>query len=109
MTFVTRLTFRSGDRAALEDAVADLKAMLERKGAECRGPHQEQPERLTLPRYATLSPGEEFEGWDYTVYTRWLEIHGSDHIAQQVGRREYPDGVHVEIEVEQRTTQGHHT
>lgn len=107
MTFVTTLSFRSGDRAALDDVVSDLKARIERKGAECKGPHQEQPEQLTVPRYARCQPGEQFGPWDYTVYTRWLEIHGSDHTAREIGHLGFPDSVHVEIEVEQRRTQGH--
>ena len=107
MTFVTTLTFRSGDRAKLDDPVTGLKQRLERKGAECRGPFNDPPEHLTVPRYRSLAPGDQFESWDYSVYARRLEIHGNDHIARQVGHMEFPDSLHVEIEVEHRKPAGH--
>jgi len=106
MTFVTKLSFQSGDRAVLDDLVGDLKGMIERKGAECKGPHASPPERLTVPQYRNLAPGDRFSPWDYTVYTRRIEIHGNDHIAREVGHMEFPDSVHVEIEVEQKTQVG---
>lgn len=107
MTFVTTLSFQSGDRAALDGVVSDLKTRIERKGAECKGPHQEQPERLSVPRYARCQPGEQLSPWEYTVYTRWLEIHGSDHIARKAAAWDLPDSVHVEVDVEQRTSQAY--
>lgn len=107
MTFVTTLSFQSGDRAALDGVVSDLKRRIERKGAQCKGPHQEQPEHLTVPRYARCQPGEQFEPWDYTVYTRWLEIHGSEQAARQAVETDLPDSVHLDVEVEQRTSQAY--
>jgi ribosomal protein S10 len=41
------------------------------------------------------------------VYSRRLEIHGNDHIARQIGHREFPKSLHVEIEVEHRKPAGH--
>jgi len=102
MTFVTKLTFQSGDRAVLEDVVGDLTSMLERKGVECKGPHSSPPDHRRVPLYRTLEPGEEFPSWDYTVYARRLDIHGSGHVAREIGHEAFPDSVHVEIEVEQR-------
>jgi ribosomal protein S10 len=107
MTFVTKLRFQSGDRAVLDEVVTDLKEYLARKGAECKGPHASPPERLSVPQYRSLSPGARYEPWDYTVYTRQMEIHGNDHIAREVGHREFPESVHVEIEVEQKKPLGH--
>ncbi|KTG10207.1 30S ribosomal protein S10 [Haloprofundus marisrubri] len=107
MTFVTKLTFESGDRAVLDDVVTDLKQLLERKGAECKGPHSSPPERLSVPQYRTLERGREFSSWSYTVYTRRLEIHGADQIARSVAERSFPDSVHVELEIEQKKPLGH--
>ena len=107
MTFVTKLRFQSGDRAVLDDVVADLKEHLARKGAECKGPHASPRERLSVPQYRNLAPGDRYEPWSYTVYTRQMEIHGNDHIARDVGHREFPESVHVEIEVEQKKPLGH--
>jgi ribosomal protein S10 len=106
MTFVTRLSFQSGDRAVLEDVVQDLKAHIERKGAECKGPHAAPPERIRVPQYQTLQPGPTFDDWEYSVYSRSMEIHGSEHIAGEVGHREFPDSVHVEIEVDRKQPLG---
>lgn len=107
MTFVTTLTFKSGDRAALDDVVSDLKSRVERKGAECKGPHQEQPEYCSVPLHAQCQPGQQFSPWKYTVYTRWLEIHGSDQVARMAVDTELPDAVHVEVDVEQRASQAY--
>lgn len=107
MTFVTKLRFQSGDRDVLEETVSDLKALVERKGGECKGPHSRPPEHLRVPQYRNLAPGAEFDAWSYTVYARNLEIHGADHVAREVGHREFPDSVHVEIEVEQKKPLGH--
>jgi hypothetical protein len=35
-----------------------------------------------------------------------MEIHGSDHIAREVGHMEFPESIRVEIEVEQRSPVG---
>jgi ribosomal protein S10 len=107
MTYVTKLSLQSGDRVALEETVSDLKTFLERKGAECRGPFNDPPDHLTVPQYRNLGPGEQFPSWSYSVYSRRLEIHGNDHIARQVGHREFPESLHVEIEVEHRKPAGH--
>lgn len=102
MTFVTKLSFESGDRAALEETVSDLKTMVERKGAECKGPHTPPAETHLVPQYANLQPGERFDDWEYSVYSRRLEIHGAEHIAREIGHMDLPASIHVEIEVEQK-------
>jgi ribosomal protein S10 len=106
MAFVTTLTFRSGDRAALESLVADVKRMVERKGAECKGPHSTPPERFSVPQYRTLTPGERFPDWTYTSYTRWLEIHGNDEVARRASGMDFPDHVRVEIDVDRKRPLG---
>lgn len=106
MPFVTKLRFQSGDRDALEGVVTDLKRMLERKGAECKGPHSSQPERMALPLSARCQPGADIDTWDYTVYRREMEIHGADQVAGEVGHMDFPDSVHLEIEVDRKTPAG---
>jgi len=107
MTFVTKLSFQSGDRTVLEKTVSDLKSLIERKGGECKGPHSAPPDDLRVPLYRNLKPGNTFPNWTYTVYSRQMEIHGADHIAREVGHMDFPDSVHVKIEVEQKKPLGH--
>lgn len=107
MTFVTKLTFQSGDRAALDDTVEGIKEMLERKGVECKGPHSSAPEKFHVPQYHNLINGETFDTWTYTVYTRRMEIHGSEHIAREVSHMDFPDSLHVEIEVGRKRPLGY--
>jgi ribosomal protein S10 len=107
MTFVTTLTFQSGDKTALDETVQGLKDHVERKGAECKGPHQEQPTHHSVPLYSCCQPGTQADPWQYTVYTRWLEIHGSDHIAREVAGTDLPDAIHLEVEVERRASQAY--
>jgi ribosomal protein S10 len=107
MTFVTKLRFRSGDRPALDEVVDDLKRMLERKGADCKGPHSDPPSDYAVPQHRDLAVGDGlYDPWRYTVYSRRMEIHGSDHIAREVGHMEFPESVRVEIEVEHRSPVG---
>jgi len=107
MTFVTKLRFRSGDRPALDEVVDELKRMLERKGAECKGPHSDPPTDYAVPQHRDLAAGDaQYDPWRYTVYSRRMEIHGSDHIAREVGHMEFPESIRVEIEVERRSPVG---
>lgn len=107
MTFVTTLTFQSGDKTALDETVRRLKEQVERKGAECKGPHQEQPNHHSVPQYTRCQPGTQFDPWHYTVYTRWLEIHGSDHIAREIAGTDLPDAIHLEVDVERQASQAY--
>jgi len=107
VTFVTKLRFRSGNRAVLETVVDDLKRLLGRKGAEYKGPHSDPPTEYRVPQYRGLSAdGGEFDPWRYTVYSRRLEIRGSAHIAREVGHMEFHDEVRVEIEVDRQRPVG---
>ena len=103
MTFITRIRFRSGNRPALDQVVDDIRTTVERKGAELRGPHSAPPEHVRVPQYKTISGDEsrQFRSWDYTVYTRQLEIVGHNDVARLATDREFPDGVRVEVELEQ--------
>lgn len=102
MPFVTKLEFTSGDRRLLDDVVDEVKARAERKGAELKGPHPQPPTDLRVPQAKRLAAdGGEFDPWNYTVYTRTVEIVGHDAFARSVAGDEYPDRIRVEAEVEQ--------
>ncbi|USZ68888.1 uS10/mL48 family ribosomal protein [Halorussus salilacus] len=103
MTFVTRISLQSGNRPALDRVVDRIRTTAERKGAELRGPHSAPPTDLSVPQYKTTGGDEsrQFRSWDYTVYARQLEIVGHNDVARQVAEFEFPDGVHVEVELEQ--------
>jgi len=107
MPFVTTLTLTSGDRHRLDDVVADIKTRAERKGVELKGPHPKPPEELRVPQSKTLGPdGGRFDPWNYTVYTRTVDIVGYETFARDVTEESFPSGVHVEVGVEQRTQLG---
>ena len=107
MTFVTKLSFTSGDRDVLAETVEELKSTLERKGAECKGPHATPAETVHVPQYKNLRAGDEFPPWSYSVYKRSMEIHGSDDIAREIVGRDFSDSIHVEVEVDQKKPLGH--
>ena len=107
MAFVTTLTFSSGDRNVLETVVSDIKTSAARKGAEFKGPHPSPPVEHRVPQAKRLHPdGGEFESWDYSVYTRTMRIVGHDEFARDTAKRSFPDGIHVEAEVEQVRSAG---
>lgn len=107
MTFVTKLSFTSGDHDVLAETVEELKETVERKGAECKGPHATPPETVHVPLYKRLRAGDEFSPWSYSVYKRSMEIHGSDDVARAIVGRDFADSIHVEVEVGQKKPLGH--
>ena len=101
MSFVTRLTYQSGDRAALDSVVEDVKTTAHRKGVELKGPHAHPPRTLRVPQYKTVACDDAFSAWEYTVYTRQLEVVGHEPFARSLAERAYPSGIHVSAEIEQ--------
>ncbi|WP_266075431.1 uS10/mL48 family ribosomal protein [Haladaptatus caseinilyticus] len=103
MTFITKILLQSGNRPVLDKVVSEIRSTAERKGADLRGPHSEPPERIRVPQYKTLSgdEGRQFRSWDYTVYTRKVEIVGHNGVSRQVAEMDFPPGIRVEVELEQ--------
>ena len=102
MPFVTTIRLRSGDRAALDDLVADMRRTAERKGVELRGPHTSPPASHRVPLYRRLTGSDgRFSPWDYTVYERVVELTGHDESVRRIAGKEPPRGVHVEVSVDQ--------
>lgn len=107
MPFVTKLRVQSGDRHLLEDTVTDIKEAAARKGAQLKGPHPKPPEDFSVPQSKQLSPdGDWFNSWNYTVFTRTIEIIGHDEFAREVSAWDFPDRVRCEATVEQRRGAG---
>ena len=101
MSFVTRLTFQSGDRQALEGTLADIKDAAERKGVEFKGPHAHPPEDYRVPLQKSVEGDGTFGTWTYTVYEREIDVVGHDEFAREVAEWDMPPGIHVSAEVEQ--------
>jgi ribosomal protein S10 len=101
MPFVTRLTLKSGDGERLESVVDDIKERAERKGVELKGPHPKPPSRHTVPQYKGLKDDGTFDSWEYTVYTRTVEIVDHNEFARQVTEQDYPDSIHITADIEQ--------
>ncbi len=107
MPFITTLSLTSGNRHRLDDFVAEIKQAAERKGVELKGPHTEERRELRVPQSKTLGPtGESFDPWSYSVYTRIIHIVGYEEFARNVTERAIPEGIHVEVGVEQRKQVG---
>lgn len=101
MPFVTRLTLRSGDGDLLESVVSDIKTRAERKGVQLKGPHPKPPDRHSVPQYKRAGSDETFDNWEYTVYTRVIEIIDHNEFARDVAGRAYPPRIHLTADVEQ--------
>ena len=100
MTFVTRLTLRSGDRNSLDKTMENLKRSAEKKGIRVRGPHTPSPQTYRAPQYRRMDDIEKkFPPWEYNVYERWIEISGYDESIRRITDVDFPKGVHVEVEV----------
>lgn len=106
MSFVTRLTLQSGDRAALDGVLDDIKAEVSRKGAEMKGPHSDPPTDLRVPLRKSVDGDGTFGDWQYTVYAREIQLVGHDDLARAIADWDYPSSVHVEVEVENVRSQG---
>ena len=102
MPFVTTIRLKSGDRAALDGLVEEIRGTAERKGVELRGPHTSPPSSHRVPLYRRLTgDGGRFSPWDYTVYERVVELTGHDDTVRRIVGQEPPTGVHVEVSVDQ--------
>lgn len=106
MPFVTRLTFESGDGDLLTDVVEEIKASAERKGVELKGPHPKPPTHRRVPQYKHLAGDGTFDAWRYTVYTREIEIVDHNEFARDTAGQEYPDSIHLSVDVEQFSQTG---
>jgi small subunit ribosomal protein S10 len=106
MTTVTKLTLSSGDRRTLDDIVDRLVTVVERKGADLRGPHTGPPTEYSVPQSKTLAGEERFSPWEYTVYTRRLEIVGHDGAARVAAGYDFPPSIHVAVELDRIHTAG---
>ena len=101
MPFVTRFTLKSGDGNRLEGVVEEIKRRATRKGAELRGPHAPPPTNHRVPQYKGMRDQGTFDAWGYTVYTRVLEVVDHNEFARELTECDYPDSVHVTVDVEQ--------
>lgn len=100
MPFVTTITLRSGDRVLLDAVAGEIQEVAERKGVELKGPHANPPTSYRVPLYRRLDgSGGEYPVWEYTVYERVLRLGGHDETVRQVAGRNFPRGIHVEVEV----------
>jgi ribosomal protein S10 len=107
MPFVTTLTLESGNRHRLEDVVETIKADAARKGVELKGPHPHPPDEFSVPQSKRLVDDDaHFDPWQYSVYTRTVEIVGHDEFARSVAKRSFPDGVSVSAAVDQQRQMG---
>lgn len=106
MTFITKLQITSGDRHVLDRVADDIKETAQRKGVELKGPHSRPPESMRVPQSKTLDVSETFTPWTYTVYTRTIHIVGHGEFARATADRDFPEGVHVTIDVDRVTGAG---
>jgi len=101
MPFVTRLTLQSGDGDLLDSVVAEIKERAERKGVELKGPHPKPPSKHSVPQYKRVGSEETFSDWEYTVYTREVEIIDHNEFARNVTEQGFPDRIHITADIEQ--------
>ena len=106
MPFVTRLTLQSGDGELLDSVVTDIKERAERKGVELKGPHPKPPTRHSVPQYKDATASGTFDSWDYTVYTRNIEIIDHNEFARDVAEQGYPDRIYITADIEQFSQTG---
>jgi len=106
MPFVTRLTLESGDGDLLDSVVAEIKERAERKGVELKGPHPRPPSKHSVPQYKHVGADGTFGDWNYTVYTREIEIIDHNEFAREVAEQEFPDRIHITADIEQFSQTG---
>lgn len=106
MPFVTTVSLQSGDRAALDAVVEEVRETARRKGIELKGPHTAPAIERHAPLYWELQGDSPFGTWDYAVYERTIRIVGHQEIARQIAGREFPESVRVEVDVERARSAG---
>jgi len=106
MPFVTTLSLQSGDRAALDAVVENIRETARRKGVELKGPHTHPPVECSAPLYWGPDAGTSFGAWEYPVYERTLRIVGREEIAREIAGIERPDSVRMKVGVERVRSTG---
>lgn len=101
MPFVTRLTLQSGDGELLDSVVTEIKERAERKGVQLKGPHPKPPTRHSVPLYKSVGTDETFDSWEYTVYTRNIEIIDHNEFARDIAEQKYPPRIYITADIEQ--------
>jgi ribosomal protein S10 len=99
MPFSTELTLSSGDVDRLEAVVEDIKHDAKRKGVALNGPHAEPATQLHVPQFKGTPGQGRFDAWQYTIYTRRMEVLDHPDFARTLLEREYPDPIRVEADV----------
>lgn len=100
MSFVTRLTYRSGDGDRLASTVERIKHRAERKGVQLKGPHAEPPTHHSVPQHKGMPGTGAFEPWQYTVYSRVIEVVDNTGFVRKLSEQEYHDSIHLTVEVD---------
>ena len=108
MPFVTTLTLRSGDRAALDAVVSEIRSEAERKGIELKGPHTSPPESYRVRQYRQLVGVDDrrFADWEYTVYERRLRLSRHYEAVRRLAGWELPRSVYVQVSVDRVRSAG---
>lgn len=100
MPYQATLQLRSGDRAALDATVDDLVAIATGKGAEVAGPHPKPTKTVRVPLYTSHAGEKLLRMWEYTVYTRHLEITGHEAVAKRLAQQSIPSQVAISMTID---------
>lgn len=100
MPYRTTLVLTSGDRTALEAAVASLRSIAESKGAEIAGPHTKPSQTMSVPLYKRLDGAQRFDTWEYEVFCRELTVSGHNEVARQLANESLPSSVSLSLTVD---------
>lgn len=100
MPYRTRLELTSGDRTALDAAVASLRSLAEAKGADVAGPHTRPVRTVTVPLFKRIDGDDRFDTWEYDVYVRELTVTGYDEVTRTMAAQRLPDSVAVALTID---------
>jgi len=100
MPYRTRLVLTGGDKRALEAAVADIRAIANRKGAHLAGPHTQPTREIDVPLYKVSTRRDTFGTWRYAIYRQQLEVTGHESVARSIAERSFHPSIDISLTIE---------
>lgn len=100
MPYRTTLVLTSGDRTALDAAVASLRSIAEAKGVEVAGPHTKPSRTITVPLFKDLAGESRFDTWEYEVFVRELTVTGHNDVTRHLASQSLPSSVSLSVTID---------
>ncbi|MFP3300181.1 MAG: 30S ribosomal protein S10 [Thermoplasmatales archaeon] len=102
-SYKMKISLSGTDVKKVESVCKEIKDLTSRTGVEMRGPIPLSTKRLIVPvRKAPNGAGTAtWDRWEMRVHRRLIYIDGDERTIRQVMRIQLPDGINIEVKLQQ--------